>query len=115
MEVSEKPVQRNGNAKRHWTAEQKLALVQEWRNGLPVEEVSRRHAVASAQLYKWRRDMERGLAERGEMVPKSQVASLQRRVEELERALGRKALEVDVLKKFYEAKGFKLPEGTSGA
>jgi transposase-like protein len=113
MEVLEKPVQRG--VKRRWTAEQKLALIQEWRGGLPVEEVSRRHAVSAAQLYKWRRDMERGLAEGGEMVPKSQVAALQRRVEELERALGRKALEVDVLKKFYEAKGLKLPEGTCGA
>ena len=32
-------------------------------------------------------------------MPKSQVLGLQKRVEELERALGRKALEVDVLKK----------------
>ena len=114
MEAVEKPVQRNGNGKRRWTAEQKLALIQEWQGGLPVEEVSRRHAVAPAQLYKWRRDMERGLAERGEMVPRSQVMTLQKRVEELERALGRKALEVDVLKKFYEAKGLRLPEAMSG-
>jgi transposase-like protein len=112
METLEKPVQRGG--KRRWTSEQKLALIQEWQNGLPVEEVSRRHAISAAQLYKWRRDMERGLAERGEMVPRSQVAALQKRVEELERALGRKALEVDVLKKAFELKGLKPPEGMSG-
>ncbi len=35
-----------------------------------------------------------------------------RKVEELEKALGRKALEVDILKKVFELKGLKLPEGT---
>jgi hypothetical protein len=52
-----------------------------------------------------------GLKEPGELVPKSHVLGLQKRVEELERALGRKALEVDVLKKAFELKGLKLPEG----
>ena len=45
-------------------------------------------------------------------VPKSQVLGLQKRVEELERALGRKALEVDLFKKVCERKGLRLPEGT---
>jgi len=40
------------------------------------------------------------------------VLGLQKRVDELERALGRKALEVEVLKKTCELKGLKLPEGT---
>jgi hypothetical protein len=44
-------------------------------------------------------------------VPKSDVLGLQKRVEELERALGRKALEADVFKKAFELKGLKLPEG----
>jgi len=112
METLEKPVQSNG--KRRWSAEQKLEVIQEWRKGLPLEEVSRRHGVATSQLYKWKRDMERGLEERGEMVPRSQIAALQKRVEELEKALGRKALEVDVLKKAFELKGLKPPEATSG-
>ena len=42
---------------------------------------------------------------------KESGAGLKKRVEELERALGRKALEVDVLKKAFELKGLKLPEG----
>ena len=46
------------------------------------------------------------------MVPKGQVLGLQKRVDDLERALGRKALEVEVLKKTFELKGLKLPEGT---
>jgi hypothetical protein len=42
------------------------------------------------------------------------VSGLQRRIDDLERALGRKALEVEVLKKAFELKGLKSPEGTSG-
>ena len=35
-----------------------------------------------------------------------------KRIEELERALGRKTLENDILKKSFELKGLRLPEGT---
>lgn len=65
----------------------------------------------ASQLYRWKKAMDCGLKDQGEMIPKSQVAVLQKKVEELERALGRKALEVDVLKKTFELKGLKLPEG----
>jgi len=109
METIEMPVQRNG--KRRWTPEKKLPLLEEWRNGAPLTELCRRHGISAAQMYKWRRDLEQGLKERGEMVPKSQLVVLQKRVEELERALGRKSLEVDVLKKTFEIKGLRLPEG----
>jgi transposase len=97
--------------KRRWSAEKKLEIMEQWRNGLPVEELSRRYGVASSQLYKWKRDLEQGLKDRGEMVPKSQVIALQKKVDELEKALGRKSLEVDVLKKFFELKGLKPPDG----
>ena len=97
--------------RKRWTPERKLEIMEQWRNGLPVEELSRRYGVAASQLYKWRRDLEQGLKDRGEMVPKSQVAALQRKVEELERALGRKSLETDIFKKFFELKGLKPPDG----
>ena len=41
------------------------------------------------------------------MVPKSHVLGLQKRVDELERALGQKALEADMLKSAFELKGLK--------
>lgn len=78
---------------------------------MPLEEVCRKYSVNAAQMYRWKRSLDQGLKESGEMVPKSQMLGLQKRVEELERALGRKALEVDVLKKAFEFKGLKLPEG----
>ena len=94
-----------------WTPEQKMALLQEWQQGTPIQEVCRRHGLQTWQMYKWRKALERGLADHGALVPKSQVAALQRKVEDLEKALGRKSLEVDVLKKFFELKGLRLPEG----
>jgi len=99
------------SGKRRWSPEKKLEIMEQWRNGLPVEELSRRYSVSSAQLYKWKRDLEQGLKDRGEMVPKGQVTTLQKKVEELEKALGRKSLEVDIFKKFFELKGLKPPDG----
>ena len=78
---------------------------------MPVQEVCRRHGLQATQLYRWKRALERGLGDSGELIPKGQVVGLQRKVEELERALGRKALEVDILKKVFELKGLKPPEG----
>ena len=112
METAMKPVQDGRSRKRRWPAEQKLAGLQEWKNGGPLEEVCRKYALNAAQMYRWKRSLEQGLKESGEMAPRSQVVGLQKRVEELERVLGRKALEVEVLKKTYELKGLKLPEGT---
>ena len=109
MEMAQTVVQKEG--RRRWTPERKLEMMEQWRNGLPLEELSRRYGVAASQMYKWRKDLELGLKDRGEMVPKSQVGGLQKRVEELERALGRKAMEVDILKKAFELKGFKPPDG----
>ncbi|MGH7383428.1 MAG: transposase [Candidatus Methylomirabilales bacterium] len=109
MEVDSMPVQKHTRRRR--TLEQKLAMLQEWRDGLPQAEVCRKYGVSGAPLYKWRRDLERGLADRGELVPRSQVTGLQKRVDELEKALGRSSLENQILKKFYELKGLKLPEG----
>ena len=109
METLETPVPRG--RKRRWNAEKKLAVLNEWRSGLPLEEVCRKHGVEATQMYKWRRQLEKGLADRGELVPKTEVAALKRQVDDLERALGRKALEADILKKVFMDKGLKLPEG----
>ena len=72
-----------------------------------MEEVCWKYAVNATQMYRWKRSLEQGLKEPGEMVPKIHVLGLQKRVDELERALGQKALEADVLKKAFELKGLK--------
>ncbi|MGH7870200.1 MAG: transposase [Candidatus Dormibacteraceae bacterium] len=111
METAVMPGQ-NGSKKRgRWSAERKLAVLQEWQQGLPVAEVCRRHGLHANQLYRWRKALDQGLRNGSDLIPKSQISALQKKVDELERALGRKALEVDVLKKAFELKVLKLPEG----
>ena len=112
MEAVTIPVQsRKVSGRKRWDVEQKLAVLREWKEGLPIQELCRRHGLHASQVYGWRRALERGLQTQGELIPKGQAGALQRKVEELERALGRKALEVDILKKVFELKGLKLPEG----
>ena len=76
---------------------------------MPLEEIYRKYAVNAAQMYRWKRSLDQGLKESGKLVPKSLVGGLQKRVDELERALGRKALEVDVLKKPSSSRGSNYP------
>ena len=109
-----KPVQTGRGRRGRWPTETKLAALQEWRSGLPIEEVSRRFGMSAALLYRWKRSVDQGLKETGDLIPRSQVAGLQKRIEELERALGRKAYELELSKKVFELKGLKLPEGMSG-
>lgn len=52
METALKPAQDGRGRKRRWAAEQKLALLQEWKNGVPLEEVCRKYAVNAAQVYR---------------------------------------------------------------
>jgi transposase-like protein len=43
METAVRPAQNNGRGvRRRWNAEQKLAVLQEWKNGAPLEEVCRK-------------------------------------------------------------------------
>lgn len=114
METAVRPVQGVRGRRGRWPSETKLAALQEWRSGTPLEEVCRRFGMNAALLYRWKRSVDQGLKDPGEMVPRSQVTALQKRVDELERALGRKTLELEVLKKACELKGLKLPEGISG-
>ena len=84
METAVIPTQKNGY--KHWKPEQKLTLLQEWQQGTPVEELCRRHGLRAARIYHWKRVMERGLKDQGELITKSQVAALQKKIDELERA-----------------------------
>lgn len=111
METAVMPSQNGSKRRGRWSPEKKFAVLQEWQQGTPVEELCRRHGLHATQLYRWKKATDRSLKETRELIPKSQVAALQKKIDELERALGRKSLEVDVLKKTFELKGLKLPEG----
>jgi len=103
------------NGKRKWTLEQKLGIVSELNAGVDAAELCRKYNIHTQMLYKWRKTLEssgkEGLKNNGEIVPKGKYVEALKKIEELERALGRKSLEVDILKKSFELKGLKLPEG----
>ena len=105
MDTAVKPIQNGRGRRRRWNAEQKLTVLQEWQAGIPLEEICRKYAVNAARMYRWKRSLDQGLKEPGELVPKRHVLGLQKRVEEVERALGRQALETDVFKQAFALKG----------
>ena len=105
MENGVKPVRSSRGRRGRWPADQKLAALQEWRTGVPLEEVCRRFGMNAALLYHWGRSVDQGPRESGELGPWSQVIALQKRIDELERALGRKAFEVEALKKSWSSRG----------
>src|SRR3989339_1989730 len=55
METAMKPVQDGRSRKRRWPAEQKLAVLQEWKNGVPLEEVCRKYALSPCSRLRFQR------------------------------------------------------------
>jgi transposase len=100
--------------RRRYSAEQKLALVEEtMQPGMTVSAVARLRGVSSSLLFNWRRLMTQGsqVAVRADedVVAQSRARELEQRVRELERLLGRKTLEVEVLKEALAAARGKKP------
>lgn len=89
--------------RRRWSAEEKLRIVEEALTSADsVSAVARRHGVAPNLVYRWRRLMTEGgaiavQADDG-VTGNGEVRRLEERVRELERQLGRKTLEVEILK-----------------
>ena len=89
--------------RRHWSTEQKLRIIEEsFEPGETVSSVARRNGVAPNLLFRWRRLMSQGgVTAVGADVPvvgTSQVRKLEERVRELERLLGRKTMENEILR-----------------
>jgi transposase len=93
--------------RRRWTASEKVRIVEEtFEPGMTVSLVARRHGVAPNQLFTWRRLVVEGAltaAGSGEqVVPASDYRALQSQVRELQRLLGKKTLEAEILKEALE-------------
>ncbi|MGA8398134.1 MAG: IS3 family transposase [Pseudolabrys sp.] len=105
--------------RRRWPTTEKIRLVEEtMQPGMSVSYVARRTGVAPSLLFNWRRRMlEGGLqAVRADedVVGTSRVRELERRVRELERLLGRKTMEVEILKEALDvARGKKTELATA--
>jgi len=107
MELNEPEVEVIDNPRvgrrRRFTAEEKRAFVEEAaRPGNSVSQVARRHNLSPSLLFSWRRLMEQGsmssLGAEEAVIPESEVKQLKARVRELERLLGKKTLENEILK-----------------
>jgi transposase len=100
--------------RRHWTTEQKLQILEEtFLPGESVSSVARRRGVAPNLLYRWRRLMTEGgvAAVRSDepVVGSSEVRRLEDRVRDLERLLGRKTMEVEILREALAKSESKKP------
>lgn len=93
--------------RRRWTAAEKVGMVRETLEpGVSVSLVARRHGVNPNQLFHWRKLYQQGslasLAAGEAVVPASELAAAVRKIRELERLLGRKTLENEILKEAVE-------------
>ena len=89
--------------RRHFTTEQKLAVVAEtMQPGMSISYVARRHGLSPSLVFRWRQLMSEGGKEAvrvdDDVVGATEVRRLEERVRDLERILGRKTLEVEILK-----------------
>ncbi|TPQ44531.1 IS3 family transposase [Burkholderia ubonensis] len=90
--------------RRRRTAQEKIAIVQETLEpGASVSAVARRHGVNANQVFGWRKQYQEGslaAVKAGEtVVPASELAAA---IKELQRLLGKKTLEVEILKEAVE-------------
>lgn len=114
-----KPVERveiitGRERRRRYSAEEKVRLVEEtMQPGMTVSAVARLHGVSPSLLFGWRRRMAEGGLEAvradDDMVAAGRVRDLELRVRELERLLGRKTMEVEILREALDASRGKKP------
>src|SRR6201987_4521730 len=100
--------------RRRWPTAEKIRLVEEtMKPGMSVSYVARRAGAAPSLLQTGRRRMLGGrrpaIQADEEVADGSRVRELERRVRELERLLGRKTMEVEVLKETLDVARVKKP------
>jgi len=84
--------------RRQFTAQQKLEIVQTLQRGeKQLTALAREHGVDHTTIYRWRDQMQAGALDAlsGQRQAPDQAAEA--RIRELERALGRKTLELEIL------------------
>jgi transposase len=101
--MSEIEIIADGGRRRRWSSSEKLRIVEETLDDrASISVVARRNGVAPNLLYRWRRLMLDGgaVAVTGDddVTSNKMVRQMQDRIRELERQLGRKTLEVEILK-----------------
>ncbi|MPW11607.1 IS3 family transposase [Paraburkholderia sp. CNPSo 3155] len=102
MEVLTGPERR-----RRWSAEDKLTMVREsFEPGKSVSMVARQHGVNPNQLFHWRKLYQDGslsaVSAGEEVVPASELNDALRQIRELQRLLGKKTMENEILREAME-------------
>jgi transposase len=100
--------------RRRFSTEQKLAVVAEtMQPGMSISYVARRHGLSPSLVFRWRRLMSEGGQEAvradDDVIAASEVRRLEERVRELKRQLGRKTMEVEILKEALDLARAKKP------
>lgn len=100
--------------RRRYSAAEKVRLVEETAQpGMTVSAVARLHGVSPSLLFGWRRRMAEGGLEAvradDDVVAASRVRELEAKVRDLERLLGRKTMEAEILREALDATRGKKP------
>ena len=93
--------------RRRWSPGEKAELVRlTYEPGMSVSLVARQHGVAASQLFTWRRlEREGALTAVGageSVVPASELAAARTQIAQLQRLLGKKTMENEILKEAVE-------------
>ena len=91
--------------RRRRSVQEKIAIVQQsFEPGMTVSLVARQHGVAASQLFLWRKQYQEGsltaVAAGEQVVPASELASAMKQIKELQRLLGKKTMENELLKEY---------------
>lgn len=89
--------------RRRYSLDQKLAVLAEAAQpGMSISFIARKHGISPSLLFGWRRRMTEGGKEAvradDEVVASAEVRALEKRIRELERVLGKKTLENEILR-----------------
>lgn len=89
--------------RRRYSLDEKMAVLAEAAQpGMSISYVARRHGISPSLLFGWRRRMTEGGKEAvradDAVVASSEVRALEKRIRELERVLGKKTLENEILR-----------------
>ena len=112
--VSEIEIITDGGRRRRWSAAEKLRIVEETLDErASISVVARRNGVAPNLLYRWRRLMLDGgavaVSEDDDVTSNRTVRQMEDRIRELERHLGRKTLEAEILREALDKARSKKP------
>jgi transposase len=89
--------------RRRWSVQEKAALVKEtYEPGMSVSLVARKHGISASQLFNWRKLEREGAlvaVHSGEsVVPASELAAARAQIAQLQRMLGKKTMEAEILR-----------------